>query len=203
MKKFVLSLASLAALALLTISSLGQGILFEDNSGATYDTILNGADNTRQDLNLELLLVTAPGVYAPIPIVTLLLSSTNTNPSGSGALGQVYSAAGDISAFGTIYDFSGTEYNLSAYAGDTIHLQVFAWTGNYSSLAAAEQAGDFFESIWGSSQVFAVTLGNSPYSFPADISGVGTIIMDDVPEPTTIALAGLGGLSLLVLRRRK
>lgn len=195
MKKFVLSLA---ALALLTISSLGQGILFEDNSGATYDTILNGANNTRQDLNLELLLVTAPHIYTPI--VTLLLSSTNTNPSGSGALGQVYSATGDISATrGLIYDLSGTDYLLPGYAGDTVYMQVVAWIGDSSNYVAAESSG----SLWGDSQVFAVTLGPYPYSLPSDISNVGTIIMNAVPEPTTIALAGLGGLSMLVLRHKK
>jgi len=45
----------------------------------------------------------------------------------------------------------------------------------------------------------------------AEVSGVaspdgspnGEIIITAVPEPTTLALVGLGGLSLLLFRRRK
>jgi hypothetical protein len=36
-----------------------------------------------------------------------------------------------------------------------------------------------------------------------DGSPNGEIIITEVPEPTTLALAGLGGLSLLLLRRQR
>lgn len=195
MKKLILSAAAVAGLA---VTSYGQGIVFADNSGASFDTTINGVNNTSTDLNLELLLgTTASSVTTDV--VTLLLSSSNTNPSQSPALGQVYSAAGDISSFGTIYDNSGNQYGLASDAGATVYLQVLAWEGNYSTYAAAVAAN----AANGMSSVFSTTIGATPTSFPADISGVGVVALSSVPEPTTMALAGLGGLSLLFLRRKK
>src|SRR5208282_3624328 len=115
---------SAGALVVLTMSSFGQGIVFEDNSGASYDTILNGFPNYTQNLNLELLFGTT-ATSVNLDVVTLLLNSSFTPTTG--ALGQVGSAAGDISlSGGYIYDPSGQEYLLSAYAGDTVYLQVLA-----------------------------------------------------------------------------
>jgi len=198
MKKFVFSLA---ALALLTISSLGQSIIFQDDGNSRYDTTIGFSRNYTQDLNLELLFGTTPTtVYNAV--VTLLLSSTNSNASGSGALGQVYSASGDISfTGGLIYDNSSTEYMLPGYAGDTIYLQILAWTGSDTNYFDAVRTGD---GLGGESQVFTETLGTGPTSFPTDISNFGLINVGlPVPEPATMALVGLGGLALLVLRRKK
>jgi hypothetical protein len=195
MKKIILTVAAAASLS---VSGFAQGILFEDNSGATTDTTINGVANTSQDLNLELLLGTSAGAVN-VDVVTLLLSSS-ASPT-SPALGGTYAAAGDISASGGyIYDASGEAYSLAAYAGTTVDLQVLAWAGNYSSYAAAVAA----QAAVGESSVFTAAVGASPTSFPVDVSGVGTInLISSVPEPTTMALAGLGGLSLLFLRRKK
>jgi hypothetical protein len=196
MNKIILTAAAVAGLG---ISSHAQSILFEDNSGASFDNeIIDGVPNTTQDLNLELLLGTTANVS--VDVVTLLLSSS-AEPSGPGPvpLGGTYSAAGDISIYGHIYDQSDDAYNLSAYAGSTVYLQVDAWTGNYSSYIAAELAG----APSGQSKIFSTSVGDSPTSFPADVSGVGSIELFAAPEPGTMALAGLGGLALLFLRHKK
>lgn len=196
MKKIILSTAITIGL---TMASFGQSFLFEDNSGAAYDTTIGGVANTTQDLNLQVLFGTS-ATSVNTSIMTLLLSSADTSTSSS-ALGQTLSAAGDITAFGgAIYDNSGAGILWpAADAGATLYLQVLAWTGNYSSYADAAAA----KVAVGQSSVFTITAGATPTAFPNDISGVGVIDLVPVPEPTTMALAGLGGLALLLFRRKK
>lgn len=194
MKKIILTVVAVAGL---TASGFAQGILLEDNSGAATDTTINGVVNTSQDLDLELLVGTS-ATSVTTDVITLLLSSTFV-PTTS-ADGQIGAAAGDITASGGyIYDGSSIAYSLAAYAGTTVYLQVDAWTGLYSSAAASLAAGGSA----GSSSIFTGAVGASPTSFPIDVSGMGVIDLVPTPEPTTMALAGLGGLSLFLLRRKK
>lgn len=82
----------------------------------------------------------------------------------------------------------------------TIYLFEIAWLAAYGSTpAAAQSAGSPLG--WGN--VFSYSLVAST-STPGPISGAngfGTFL--PIPEPSTLALAGLGGLSLLLFRRRK
>jgi hypothetical protein len=49
----------------------------------------------------------------------------------------------------------------------------------------------------------AASAAGQPISNPAGSPMILNLIPTTVPEPTTIALAGLGGLSLMLFRRRK
>lgn len=81
------------------------------------------------------------------------------------------------------------------------------WSSIQSQLNNNWSAGGFF----GTSTVGQATSGVPPLGTPASLFGTGTgqvapftmYTVTPVPEPTTLALAGLGGLSLLLLRRRK
>jgi len=192
MKKLILSVAGAS---LLTLSGHAQGIAFSDNSPSTYDTTINGAPNTTQDLNLELLLGTSAGTITT-PVVTLLNSVTSSlNGAVTQPLGLTSSAAGDIQFFGTISDQSGAEYSLAAYAGQTVFFQVLAWTGNGNTYAGA--------STYGASSVFSEAVPVAANSNPIDISPVGVVALTTVvPEPSTLAMAGVGLASMLIFRRR-
>jgi hypothetical protein len=90
--------------------------------------------------------------------------------------------------------------------GAPIAAIVAGWRGNFADLNAAF-AG---QAPIGMSSVFAVTPGNpttTPPGTAASIVGAGgftglNIPTTIIPEPSTLALAGLGVAALLVLRRR-
>jgi len=202
MKKLILTVSAVMGLSMVGFT---QGIQFADFSSAAnaaggYDTTIGGAPNNTADLNLELLYGTTASTVNGA-VVTLLLSSS-ANPS-TGTIGGTYTAAGDISAIGgAINDNSQTIYSLPL---GTYFFQVEAWTGSYSTYAAALAAsqGGVAGAYAGASSVFSAAIAASPAP-PADISGVGIINLTAaaVPEPSTLAMAGVGLASMLMFRRR-
>ena len=95
-------------------------------------------------------------------------------------------------------------------------IAVVAWTGGYSTFAAALASGTsdigilvFVQAIGGAAPSPSITdiatgwatVPNSPTS--AANGGSEDLILSPVPEPGTMALAGLGSLSLFLLRRKK
>ena len=206
MKTIELLLGS-AVFGALTFSGYSQ-IVFEDNSGAAYDTtfvtmaLSDGTPNYSVNLDLELLFYGSSYYDQPfIPVVTLL-GSSNASPSGP-QLGQIVTAAGDISDYGTIYEQSGQVFDLgSAYQNRTDYFQVLAWTGFYPSYAAALASGNPNE-LLGNSSIFAEFVPLNPST--TDISNVGVIHLTMAPEPAVlpVASAGLALASTLLFRRRK
>ncbi len=198
MKKVILTTVLLGGICL---AGNAQQVLFQDNSFNSYDVSINGVPDTTQDLNLELL-VGSSSTSIATDVVTLLLNGATT--TSSTALGTVQSAAGDITKFGgTINDNSLNGYNFGA-AG-TYYAEVEAWTGNFSTYSAAlnsQQTGVFA----GTSAVFTIAVGGQT-SPPADISNITpfniTQVPTAVPEPGTLAMAGVGLASMLIFRRKK
>jgi len=202
MKKLVLSTAMVVGLA---ASVLAQGtILFDSsaNTGAAANATVNGQwwDNftspgnpvlLSQDVNAQLLAGTSAGSLTPI--ATLLLSNN--------------SATGDITAFapqnGSFIDNSTTVYSVpGTTVSGTAFFEVLAWVGPFSSYAAAVAGG----AAHGDSGVFSnPTGGPNPPNPTVPAPGLPNMpaVVLSVPEPGTIALAGLGLASLLVIRRRK
>jgi|SRR5579872_472331 len=85
--------------------------------------------------------------------------------------------------------------------------EVKAWTGSLATYEAAYAAA-----VAGGGQQVGVsgTFQNStggagtPPSTPSNLTGWTTgVILNPVPEPTTLALGGLGAAALLLFRRRK
>jgi len=200
MKKLILSVSAVAGLSL---AGYAQGIALQDNSTSAsnngYDTTINGVPNAA-DLNLELLIgATTPNT----PVITLLLSIAN--PTTSNAPGQTSSAVGDMAA-GYIYDPSSLAYTVASFAGQTVNAEIEAWTGNYSSYAAAEASGVTGVDA-GISQIFTASIPSTPTGFAADVSNMGVINLTQVPttvvpEPSTLAMAGVGLVSMLLMRRK-
>ncbi len=139
---------------------------------------------------------------------------TQVTQNGGAALGLVdYAAlAGGITGAGTS---GGVAVNMSA--GTTYFVQFVGWSANLGSTWSSVESqlasgtwntggnpGWFGESTVTSMTPFSQAGTGDPSIFPNTWSnGTFTMFSVPVPEPTTLALAGLGGLSMLFLRRRK
>jgi hypothetical protein len=144
-----------------------------------------------QDVNIA--------VYNGSTLIVSLLEEPNDTGPGYGD-GTAYGG-------GQFIDNSTTTYYDTAVAGGgTASLTLDFWTGNYTSYAAAVASG--LSSVYGATTTFSQPLGNGgfPASSATDFTGMPAVVLLPVapaPEPATLALATLGGLSLLALRRRK
>ena len=78
------------------------------------------------------------------------------------------------------------------------YFQVQAWTGNFNQYAAAVAGG----APAAQSPIFKNPLGLPP-GVPAELINMPAMILSGTPEPSTLALAALGGVCPLVLRRRR
>jgi hypothetical protein len=111
--------------------------------------------------------------------------------------------------------FTGAGYFLKTTAqatgigfGGTGYFQVRVWSSGYDTYEAAAASGDASAMIGMSAGAaanggFELTVGAAPPATPADLVGLESFQLAFVPEPSTIALAILGGLGLLLFRRRK
>jgi len=195
MKKLILSVTAIAGLAM---AGNAQQLLFSDSGtvNGSIDTTINGANNLN-DLNLELL--AGSGGTATVDVVTLLLSQTTS--SVTTLLGTTQSAKGDISTSGG--DIADQTINPYLVAAGTSDYEVLAWTGAFSSYAAAQAGG----ADVGSSGVIAFPVNGAPAAgappvtidLAAPINLTATVVM---PEPSTLAMAGVGLASMLFFRRK-
>jgi hypothetical protein len=202
----------------LALESGAQGLMFFDgslNSSVSPTAASNGRVflnttgtpvlDAATDINVELAYgTTANNVNLANSITTLLLSSSQT--AGNGTLGETLSALGDITTFGVgkLFDASGTGYTFPTISPTTpIYLEVFAWTGNFSSYTAAEASGTALVGVSGVFSEQLVASGNSKNTIQNMPALVLARSAAPVPEPGTMALFGLGGLALFGFRRRK
>ena len=196
MKKLILSVSAIAGLAM---AGNAQQVFFHDSNAAnttsSNDVSINGVVDTSTDVNLELLVGSSAGTVTT-DVVTLLLSDTVVTTTTG--LGSVQPGAGDISKFGLIADTSGNAYTVPA---GTDFYQILAWTGSSATFPGLGVAG--------------TTAGESPvYQFDSlPASGAPAVQIDlptylnlvtttSVPEPSTLAMAGVGLASMLLFRRR-
>jgi hypothetical protein len=140
----------------------------------------------------------------------IIAGATGLGASGAnGFFAQLYvgAAAGSLVAAGSpiaLRSDAGIGYVVASIvttvlpAGSTAIVQMRAWTG----AATYELA-----SIKNSSADVSVVLGgqgpSGPPAVPANLVGLqGFTVAGVVPEPATLALAGIGGLGLLAMRRK-
>jgi hypothetical protein len=192
MKKLILSVTAIAGLAM---AGSAQQVLFHDantSNPISNDITINGVISTG-DLNLELLVGSSSGTVTT-DVVTLLLSQTTS--TATTALGTVQPAAGDVSAFGVIVDITGNGYAVPA---GTDWYQVLAWTGNSATYPGQGASGTYGESP-------VLQFDSAPASgAPAvqlDLPSPINLVTTAVPEPSTLAMAGVGLASMLFFRRK-
>jgi hypothetical protein len=204
MKKLILSVTAIAGFSL---AGFAQGTITFDGSNnlntspaATSggQVFIGGVLDSTIDINAELLGGTSAGSVTT-PIVTLLLSSSTIGSIGTP--GQILSAGGDVTgnANGTFFDNNGLAYSVPGVAaGGTGYFVVEAWLGDYSSLAAAKAAGA--DTV--TTAVFSEALVANTSPIPAVIDQMPALNLVAVPEPSTLAMAGVGLASMLLFRRK-
>lgn len=181
MKKTLLTIAA----AGLGVSAFAQGTVILENS--------LGSGNVSQ-VNPTIAAMAA-GSYQ----VALLWF----NGSSYQQIGAVYqSAAGNNDGPGY---FNGETVTVPTFSATGTFI-VEGWTGNFASYAAATAGNGWV----GQTPSFVNSEGNpATPTPPVGLSGQsgsgwnGNLVLVPVPEPSTIALGGLGAAALLLFRRRK
>jgi hypothetical protein len=184
MKKIILCTCVVAGLA---TASFGQGVIYFDGSNNTSTSptapsegsvFLNGVLDKSTDINAELLWSsTANGTFSSV--VTLLLSQATS--SSTSALGTTQSAVGDVSEYGSgiLIDTSGNAYIIPTIgSGSTGYFEVLAWTGSYSTYAAAQVGG----ALTGNSGVFSEVLASATGT-ANDIEGMPALNLTPAGSP--------------------
>jgi hypothetical protein len=203
MKKY-LSIIAVAAMAAYATSALAQGTVGFNNSSTTL--VQQWADATGSTLQAVpkgggfVQLAYAPGGTAFTPYVP-----------GSGQLASAWIAAnpgwtlGPTTGIAPVAGrFNGNIQTLTGVAaGANADYVILGWSGAQSSFDAALGAGD---QTGVSAKFTTPTGGVDPLVPPPSLSGTFTGLTLQpgvIPEPSAIALAGLGAAALLIFRRRK
>jgi PEP-CTERM motif len=203
-RKVIAAIIGTVGVVSLATSSYGQGSIFFNNYESTpYWPIVYGAgtgalQGTGAGANVDAELGYFIGTSSNPAVFTLLASTiTAVNPAsiappnGSGAPTTGY--------------FEGPIASIPGYTSGPISFEILAWV---ASGVGSGAGGTFATStindgsapmIWTEPSIPA---NPSPATFFTALSGE-TILTSAVPEPSTLALAGLGGLASLVALRRK
>ena len=231
MKKLVL-LSTLAAF-LIGLSAFGQGYFKFTASGKSVwdgDALVPGGTAKLGNASSNSVAFLW-GPTTATPLVEAILNGVPTNATSSGVAGGNYSVSAAWTAIltdplftlalnnsggglattnaaangGWSYAPGGTQafQVLNSSGGVNYSLFLIAWN-NDNGLYLTPSAAQSHNMYVGWSQVFTygtVSSGTDPNLQTMVFTPFG--IAGTVPEPSTLALAGLGGLSLLLFRRKK
>jgi len=195
---------SLLIAAGVSASAFGQGVILQNvgtSAGGTNGTVFigpNSAPANRFDginNNVGVTIMGGPlaGSLNPIGLGTY---KANNDPKG-------YTGS-DLGTFQL--GAAGSAVNVPGVAaGGIAQIQIQMWfdgssaAGLYPSYAAAlaDPANSKVATV-----LFLQNTGNPPLTPPGPLNGMPDIHLIGVPEPSTLALAGLGLASLLLFRRR-
>jgi hypothetical protein len=174
-----------------------RNVRWADTAALFNPGLIAGANvaSNSAGLNLSSLraaLYYAPGTVADASWQTITLAATG----GSATFKQSTSATA-----GSWFGGTRTLDTIAAQAG-AASLMVVVWDSSLSSdpLSVAARAG-----LWGRSAVFAYSTpaGSTPAPIEYLPNNLVSFTVGIVPEPSSMALAGLGAASLLMFRRRK
>jgi hypothetical protein len=126
-----------------------------------------------------------------------------TLPASNPAIGSFFAATGDAVDAGGLYGNGAISPATTGLPdGQNITVQIVAWynptgTGTF----AAALANGTINVGWSTLETIRLAAGQD--QTVANTTAIPGFTVQPVPEPTTLALAGLGGLSLLLLRRKQ
>jgi len=187
------SVLGAAGLLGLTASSYGQAQIFFDNYVASpYYNVHYTGTGVAAGTEVSVELGYAVGAGQTSGFTLLPATITTINPLDSQPNGGVGPAVGGW--------FDGPVATLTGVgAGQAATLEVLGWTTTGgTTFANAAFNGTL---IWTEP---GITLGGNGLPASNFTAMPGSLILSPTPEPTTLAIAGLGGLaSLLALRRKQ
>jgi hypothetical protein len=209
-------LLTTTAAALLTVAAFGQGVVNFSNASSTpgwANPALDRYAHWKADIALFNPALQPGGVVASnsgglnlgsLRAALYYAASTDFDPNFVGYV----QAAGGLATFKTSTSatagswFGGNRTLDSIGLGTTANLVVLVWDSSLTTdpLSAAARGG-----LFGASAVFQYTPPTNPQAQPSDflMTGLTGFSVGAVPEPTTLALAGLGAAALIIARRRK
>jgi PEP-CTERM motif len=194
MKKLILTAMGVACL---TISGYSQGLVqFANFSGTGGGKVFTGGALATGSTTLELL-------YGPAGDTLAELIALGTGQVFTYNISTTPSLQGEF-FYGTVTTAQPAGGG-SADATLNVELAIAGWTGNFSNYAAA---------LAGNAPTIGITAafgnptggGGSPPSTAATLvnwTSGNNLVLAASPEPTTLALGGLGAAALLMFRRRK
>jgi hypothetical protein len=184
-----------AVLALASASSFAQGTISFLNTTTTLVTTNSGQStgNATSAMGIKIQLFYQPdtGGSAPTAFSTLGAAG-NWESLGSAGLTVGSPLAG---RFGPSTLTTGTD----VAAQGNVWLMAVAWNGGEATYGAITVPATSYA---GYSAVWSQATGGGANG-PVSTTGFAGLQLLPVPEPSTIALAGLGAASLLLFRRRK
>jgi len=195
MKKLAITLLSVAA----ATSMYGQGNFnFNDLSSTAAITI--GASNG----------VSGQGAAGNF-VGTGYTASLFYGPAGSTSYAQLTAFPGaDTVFFGTGKSDPDQTGGAGLFDGGNVTLPttgnvdigVAVWWNGGAATSYAQAVADGYNT--GQSPLVPILLAVGATAFPQDLTALSSFtVVGPVPEPTTLALCGLGAASLLLLRRKK
>jgi len=172
-------------------SSYGQGSIafntYTANNSTSYIALQGGNP--------------VPNTYTAVLLYSL---SAISDPAGTGPLnpGWSFGPTGSEAVTGIPGTFAGNNLVIPTYTSGPVYFQIAVYSGaSYATSQYAGHTASFSQSM-ATGLATAWTADGSPAT-----GGSGylppTFTVAAVPEPTTLALAGLGGLASLVALRRK
>jgi len=210
MKKLI----TLSALALLVVSTQAQGLVTFQNRDAANGILarVSNADGTFLDGTAgriallggapsaqEAVIVAGDAAASKVGTLTMLVSPN----TGAGSVN--FRSGATLAGYANVGSDS-TRVLVGVGFGAQAKLQLVAWTGTSTDWASAFSAAAADGSLHvGASAPWTVTTGADPTVFPPINTGMAAFSLSSihaVPEPSTLALAGLAA-SLLIFRRRK
>jgi len=185
--KIISAIIGIAGLAGSTLASYGQGsVIFSNYSCSPYYPIAYfSAGGPRAGGNGSSELGYALGANQTAGFTLIPSSITAVNP----ILGDMLKSGGY---------FSGPAVTIPNYVSGPITFAIFAWTTTGgTTLGNAAFSNAFFPTMWTEP---SISLLPSP---SGNFTALPGPIVIGMPEPSTLALIGLGALASLVALRRK
>jgi len=192
--------------------AFAQGTFTMQNSAATLvqtdHTSTGGtvvSTPTADGVKLELLYAPETGAFAS-SAPALLTSGSSLNGTTLGGWELTDSTAALAAAGRFVAGTKTTGNDLTG--GANAWLEIVAWNGGAASFLTAISGGTatFIGNSASWSNVSGAPNGappTNPQLLVLGPSGFNGLVLEPVPEPSTIALGGLGAAALLALRRRK
>jgi len=213
MKKLILTAACTAMAA---ASGFAQGYVQFQNSISTQYYFNSTASAANKVSAATIASQAAAGATSTGVIdIGLYWSTAAFTDASQATLGGIVTMSATA---GTIAGAASYSLGPTTSPSEAAYIQIFAWDSSYATPDAAIAAGAYFGSssagqantvygALGTSQL--VSLGGAAPAPAAQLYGTGlpyfprTVLLQNVPEPTTLALGGLGAAALLMFRRRK